>query len=251
MGIRHIILAVNKMDLVGYDENVFQKIAIVYREFAGNSNLSLQAIPISAAHGENITHSSHSMRWYSGPSVLQYLDEVQISGANQLSAGCNNYPDRTEQPSRSPFRMPVQRVCRPDASYRGFSGRIAFGTVKSGDKVRVLPSGVQTRVQTIDFWKDSLESASAGASVTLTLEDEVGASRGNVIVAAEAPVEVSDQFQATLIWMSENPLIPERPYFLRLHTQEVSAQVTRLCFREEIETGKHLAARQLELNEIA
>ena len=236
MGIRHIILAVNKMDLVDYQEEPFRQIETSYRAFAEPAELeSLQAIPLSAVHGENVLQAGIRMPWYTGPTLFDHLDTVDV---------------RTHAPEK-PFRMPVQWVNRPNLDYRGYCGRIAAGTVRPGQALRVLPSGKTTTVKSIDFGGKSRSEASTGESITLTLADEVDVSRGEVLTAAEDPPEVADQFQAHLLWMAEAPLIPGRPYLLKLHHKEVSATVTEIRHREEVHTGAHLAAKQLQLNEIA
>ncbi len=236
MGIRHIVLAINKMDLVGYDEATFQGIVQDYEAFAAGSELAtLQAIPLSAVYGENVMRPSDQMPWYHGPTLFDHLDTLDVHAAE----------------TDAPFRMPVQWVNRPNLDYRGFCGRVASGTVRQGDAIRVLPSGQTSRVKSIDLWTEPHAEASQGQSVTLTLEDEVDVSRGNVLVAADQPCEVADQFQAHLLWMDEAPLVPGRPYLFKLHTQEVTATLTDLKFREDINTGAHLAAKQLGLNDIA
>ena len=244
MGIRNLVLAVNKMDLVQYEENVFQKIDSDFRALVLDNDLKqIQVIPISAVQGVNITENNQKISYYSGPSLLEYLDQVQIKYTSNDLKVMNS--------QTSSFRMPVQRVIRHDELYRGFSGRIASGSVSNGDSVRILPSGVKSRVRSVDFWKNSKNNASKSASITLTLEDEVDVSRGDVICGSNDPPQIADQFQVELIWMSNEPLLPGRQYLLRLHQQEVNAQVTRIRFKEEIGTGKHLAAERIEMNEIA
>ena len=244
MGIRNLVVAVNKMDLIQYDDNVFKKIDSDFRALVLDKDLmQVQVIPISAVKGANITENNQKISCYSGPSLLEYLDQVQIKNfSNDL---------KVMNSQTSSFRMPVQRVIRTDESYRGLSGRIVSGSVSIGDSVSILPSGVQSRVLSVDFWKNSLTNAYKNTSITLTLEDEVDVSRGDVICGSHDPPQIADQFQVDLIWMSKEPLITGRQYLLRLHQQEVNAQVTRIRFKEEIETGKHLAAERLEMNEIA
>ena len=244
MGIRNLVVAVNKMDLVQYEENVFQEIDSEFQRLVLDKELmQIHLIPISAVQGVNITEIDQTITWYSGPSLLEYLDQVQIGKFP------NDLKVRTSQ--KKPFRMPVQRVIRSDEFYRGFSGRIASGSVCTGDAVTIQPSGVQSRVRSVEFWKNSITNASTGSSITLTLEDEVDVSRGDVICGSDDPPQIADQFQVEIIWMSKSPLMPERRYLLRLHQKEVNAQVTRIRYKEDIETGKHLAAERLELNEIA
>ncbi len=236
MGIRHIVLAVNKMDLVDFDESVFRRIEAEYREFAKDSHLAtLQAIPLAAIFGENVLKRSDKTPWYDGPTLFDHLDTVNVR----------------ETSSRESFRLPIQWVNRPNLNYRGFCGRIAEGTVRPGDPVRILPSGRTTTVKSIDFFEEKLTQASAGASITLTLNDEVDVSRGDLIVAADHPPEVADQFQVRLLWLSEEPLVPGRSYWLKAHTKEVSATVMEIKHREDVNTGVHLAAKVLNLNEIA
>ena len=236
MGIRHIVLAVNKMDLVGHDESVFRKIEADYREFAKDANLAtLTAIPLAAVFGDNVMKPSANMPWYTGPTLFEHLDTVDVSHAA----------------TRQAFRLPVQYVNRPNLDYRGFCGRIAEGRVRPGDAVRVLPSGKTTTVKSIDFFEDSLPEAGEGSSITLTLADEVDVSRGDLIVASDNPPEVADQFQVRLLWLAEEALVPGRPYLMKIHAKEVSATVMEIKHREDVNTGAHLAAKVLNLNEIA
>jgi len=236
MGIRHIVLAVNKMDLMNYEESVFRRIEADYREFAKDANLTtLQAIPLAAVFGDNVLKRSDNMPWYKGPTLFDHMDTVDVR----------------EVSTREAFRLPVQWVNRPNLNYRGFCGRIAEGRVKPGDPVRVLPSGRTTTVKTIDFFEDQLPEAQAGASITLTLNDEVDVSRGDLIAATDHPPEVADQFQVKLLWLSEEPLVPGRSYWLKVHAKEVSATVMEIKHREDINNGSHLAAKVLNLNEIA
>jgi len=236
MGIRHIVLAVNKMDLMGFEENVFRRIEADYREFAKDANLiTLQAIPLAAVNGDNVLKPSINTPWYNGPTLFDHMDSVNVQ----------------ETSSRDAFRMPVQWVNRPNLNYRGFCGRIAEGKVKLGDSVRILPSGKTTTVKSIDFLEDQLPEAEAGASITLTLSDEVDVSRGDLICAPDQAPEVADQFQVKIIWLSEEPLVPGRSYWLKVHAKEVSASVMEIKYREDIQSGSHLAAKVLNLNEIA
>lgn len=236
MGIRHIVLAVNKMDLVGYDAAVFNRIEADYRVFAKDATLdTLQAIPLAAIHGDNVLKTSEAMPWYTGPTLFEHLDTVDVS----------------HTAAREAFRLPVQWVNRPNLNYRGFCGRIAEGKVRPGDAVRILPSGRTTTVRSIDFWEDQLSEAEAGASITLTLNDEVDVSRGDLIVAADAPPEVADQFQVRILWMAEEPMVPGRSYWMKVHAKEITATVMEIKHREDVNTGAHLAAKVLNLNEIA
>ena len=236
MGIKHVVLAVNKMDLVGFDEATFSAIVADYRSFASNLGfISLQVIPLSGLTGDNVLASSPNMPWYSGPTLLQYLNTVDTSSTQPQGA----------------FRMPVQWVNRPNLDFRGFCGRIAAGTLHPGDAVRVLPSGVQTQVKAVLLGFDEVAAADAGDAITITLVDEVDASRGDVLVAADAPPEVADQFEARLLWMSEHALAPGRQYLMKHACKEVTATITDIKYREDVNSGAHLAAKVLGLNEIA
>jgi len=235
MGIRHVLLAVNKMDLVDYGQQVFDAIVDEYAPFAAACGIStVRPIPISALEGDNLTEPSPRTPWYDGPPVMTYLETVEVAGP----------------PSSGPFRMPVQMVSRPGPDFRGFAGRVCAGAVHPGDRVRVLPSGVETTVKAIVTWEGERPRAEAGASVTLKLADEVDVSRGDVIAAATAPPEVSDQFEARLLWMGAHPLIAGRTYLLKMHSKEVRASVTAIKYRVDVATDAHLAARTLQLNEI-
>ena len=238
MGIRQVVLAVNKMDLVAFDPTVFAGIVAEFHEFAKNFGFTVvQAIPLSALDGDNIMTSSPQTPWYDGPSLMDYLDRVDVASVASATIG--------------DFRLPVQWVNRPNLDFRGFCGRIAQGAVRPGDAVRILPSGVTSRVKEIVVKSGSLDRAGVGESVTLTLCDEVDVSRGDMIVAAANPPQVSDQFEVRLLWMSEQPLVAGRPYLLKMHSKEVTATVTTIKYREDVNSGAHLAARTLALNEIA
>ena len=234
MGIRHAILAINKMDLVDFSERAFQDIVTAFAPLAAEHGfLTAQAIPLSSLEGDNVVEPSARMPWYQGPTLLAHLEEMDVA-----------------PPEDGPFRMPVQWVNRPHLDYRGFCGRVAQGSVRPGDPVRVLPSGAMTRVKEVVAWGGALEAAEQGDSITLTLEDEVDASRGDVLAAAGDPPQVADQFEARLLWMSEHPLVAGRPYLLKLHAREVTATVTAIKHQVEVDTGRHLAARAMGLNEI-
>ena len=235
MGIRHIVLAVNKMDLVDFQENIFHSIEAEFRNFTSDSRLeTLQAIPISAISGKNLLQASAEMSWYTGPTLIEYLDNIEVD--DQVTEGA--------------FRMPVQWVNRPHSDFRGFCGRIAAGTIHVGDPIRILPSGKTNSVKEIHLGDKELTEAQAGKSVLLTLKEEVDVSRGDVFTSMEDPLEVADQFQANLLWMAETPLNPGRSYLLKLHNMEVSASVTGIKYREDLNNSAHLAAKQLRLNEI-
>lgn len=236
MGIRHVVLAVNKMDLVEFDEGLFRTIEKDFHTFSLDCKFdSVQAIPISALGGDNIVTNSVRMPWYTGPTLMGYLDTVQVKSS----------------PALDNFRMPIQLVNRPNPDFRGYCGRIAEGMVKAGDAIRVLPSGVTSRVKEIVAGQGSIKQAKSGESVTLTLDNEVDISRGDVIVTTENLPEVADQFEARLLWMAEQPMVPGRSYLMKIHTKEVSATITRIKYREDVNTGAHLAAKTLDLNEIA
>lgn len=236
LGIRHIVLAVNKMDLVGYDKAVFDRITLAYRAFASEIGIThFTPIPISGFKGDNITALSANTPWFRGPALIEHLEAVEIGAA----------ADETK-----PFRMPVQWVNRPNLDFRGFSGQLASGTVQPGDPVRILPSGKTTTVDRIVTLDGDLDKAVAGQSVTLTLADEVDCSRGDVIAAADAPPEAADQFEATLVWMADEAMIAGRAYWLKLATQTVSATIQQPKYEINVNTLDHLAAKTLDLNGI-
>ncbi|NYF32372.1 sulfate adenylyltransferase subunit CysN [Sphingopyxis sp. JAI108] len=236
IGIKHIVLAVNKMDLVGYDKGVFERILLSYRAFASEIGITnFTAIPISGFKGDNITALSENTPWFKGPALIEHLENVEIGVA----------ADQTK-----PFRLPVQWVNRPNLDFRGFSGQLASGKIKPGDAVRILPSGKTTTVDRIVTLDGDLDEAVAGQSVTLTLADEVDCSRGDVIAAADAPPEAADQFEATLVWMADEAMIAGRAYWLKLATQSVSATIQQPKYEINVNTLDHLAAKTLELNGI-
>ena len=236
IGIKHIVLAVNKMDLVGYDKAVFERILLSYRAFASEIGIThFTAIPISGFKGDNITALSDNMTWFRGPALIEHLEGVEVAAEREVN---------------SKFRLPVQWVNRPNLDFRGFSGQIAGGSVKPGDAVRILPSGKTTTVDRIVTLDGDLDEAVAGQSVTLTLSDEVDCSRGDVIAAADAPPEAADQFEATLVWMADEAMIAGRAYWLKLATQTVSATIQQPKYEINVNTLDHLAAKTLELNGI-
>ncbi len=236
LGIRNIVLAVNKMDLVGHDAGVFSAIVAEFRAFGERLGMAeAVAIPISALRGDNVLAGSAAMPWYTGPTLLRHLEEVEVDGARALA---------------QPFRLPVQWVNRPSAEFRGFAGLVAAGRVRPGDPVRVLPSGRTSHVARIVTMDGDLAEAVAGQSGTLTLADEIDCARGSVIAAADAPPEVADQFEATIVWMDEAPLHVGRGYWLKLGTQTVSASVAAPKYVVNVNTLDHLAAKTLELNAI-
>ncbi len=236
IGIKHILLAVNKMDLVDYDEAVFNDIVADYAAFAKEIGIDdFSAIPISGLKGDNIAGLSGETPWYNGQSLIEHLETVEVSvNANQAK----------------PFRMAVQWVNRPNLDFRGFSGQIASGRVRPGDTIRVLPSGKTTTVKNIVTMDGNLEEAVAGQSVTLTLDDEIDCSRGDVIAVADDPPQVADQFDSTIVWMDEDDLLPGRSYWMKTGTQVVSVTVQQPKYLVNVNTMEHLAAKTLSLNDI-
>jgi bifunctional enzyme CysN/CysC len=235
IGIRKIVVAVNKLDLVGYSKDVFDRLEREYRVFAARIGLEdITCIPMSALRGENITAPSAHTPWYRGPSLMGYLETVEI---DDRAAG-------------APFRLPVQWVNRPNLDFRGFSGRIVSGTVCRGERLRALPSGRQSVVARIVTHDGDLDVAVAGQSVTLTLADEIDISRGDVLAAAEAPCGVADQFEATVIWMSEHEMLPGRPYLMKVGAKTVGVTLAHPKYKVNVNTLEHVAAKTLELNEI-
>ena len=235
LGIRHVVLAVSKMDLVDYAESVFAPIAAAYRALAQQMGLDdVMYIPISAVHGDNIVAAGTRMPWYRGPTLMQHLEAVPLA----------------EDAAALPFRMPVQWVNRPDLAFRGFAGTIASGAVAPGDRVRIQPSGVETSVARIVAPAGDLPRAAAGDAVTLTLADEVDASRGDILAAAAAPMQVADQFEATLVWMDAAPMLRGRSYLMKLGTGTANATIAPLKFKVNVNTLEHVPADKLEQNEI-
>ncbi|HEY0438030.1 MAG TPA: sulfate adenylyltransferase subunit CysN, partial [Phenylobacterium sp.] len=235
LGIRHVVLAINKMDLVDWSQARFDEIVADYRIFAEKIGIhDFTAIPMSALRGDNITEPSALSPWYSGPPLMRWLENAPVEDDLQAK----------------PFRMPVQWVNRPNLDFRGFSGQIASGVIKPGDKVKALPSGRESTVERIVTFTGDLPQAVAGQSVTLTLKDEIDVSRGDVLSIAGEPPAVADQFEATLVWFDEEPMLPGRPYLLKLGTRTVSAQVQEPKYKVNVNTLEHLAATRLELNEI-
>jgi len=236
IGIRKVVLAVNKMDLVGYSQKVFDAIVDQYREFARQIGLEdITAIPLSALKGDNMLAPSEHTPWYRGPTLMGYLETVEVD-EQRLQGG--------------EFRLPVQWVNRPDLDFRGFAGTVASGMVRPGDRIRVQPSGRESTVARIVTASGDLPLAVAGQSITLTLTDEVDISRGDIISTAASPAEVADQFEATLVWMGEEPMLPGRPYLMKIGTRTVGATITEPKYKVNVNTLEHLAAKKLELNEI-
>jgi len=235
IGIRKIVLAINKMDLVGYSQETFDTIIEEYGDFAKQIGLEeFVAIPVSGLRGDNITAPSEHTPWYHGPTLMGYLETVEIE-------------DLAKQ---RPLRLPVQWVNRPNLDFRGFAGTIASGTVAPGDRVRVLPSGRESTVTRIVTMDGDLAGAIAGQSVTLTLADEIDISRGDIIAKPENLPGVADQFEAVVVWMSDEAMLPGRPYWLKIGTKQVTATITEPKYKVNVNTLEHLAAKKLELNEI-
>jgi len=236
LGIKNIVLAVNKMDLVGYDQATYDQIVADYTEFAASIGITdFTAIPISGFKGDNITAASDNTPWYDGVSLMTHLETVELDQSTDQTAD---------------FRMPVQWVNRPNLDFRGFSGKIVSGQVAAGDDVRILPSGKTTQVDRIVTMDGDLQRAVAGQSVTLTLRDQVDCSRGQIITAANSPLEVADQFEATVIWMDDVAMIAGRAYYLKIGAQTVSATVAQPKYQVNVNTLEHTAVKTLDLNAI-
>jgi bifunctional enzyme CysN/CysC len=235
LGIRHVVLAINKMDLVSYAEPVYARIVEDYRQFAQKLGLEgVVPIPLAALKGENVLEKSTRMPWYHGTSLMSHLESIEIEDDLQ----------------HKPLRLPVQWVNRPHQDFRGFAGTLTSGVIAVGDAIRVLPSGRTSSVARIVSFEGDLPRAVAGQAVTLVLADEIDVSRGDVLCAAQRPASVADQFQATIIWMHEEPMLPGRPYLIKLGTRTVTGSITAPKYKVNVNTLEHLAARQLELNEI-
>ena len=235
LGIRHVVLAVNKMDLVGYDRAVFEGIASGYRELAAQLGIpDVQAIPLSALEGDNLLQRSPNTPWYGGPALLEHLEAVEVEDGQ----------------ARTGLRLPVQWVNRPNQDFRGFAGTIAAGVARPGDPVVVLPSARRSTIAQVLGPDGPLQRAEAGQAVTLTLADEIDVSRGDLIAAAGDPPAVADQFAAHVLWMSDAPLLPGRPYWLKIGTRTVAASISEIKHRIDVNTQERLAAKRLELNEV-
>lgn len=235
LGIKHVVLAVNKMDLVDYDQATFDRIVAEYQEFAKDLGYqSITAIPLSALRGDNMIEASPNTPWYSGPTLLAHLETVQVE------------QDAIEKP----FRLPVQWVNRPNLDFRGFSGTVASGTIKPGDEIIVTASGQTSTVKEIVTFDGNLDIAIAGQAVTLTLADEIDISRGDVLAQADAKPDFADQFEARIIWMHDDPLLPGRPYLIKMGAQVTNAQISDLKYKVNVNTLEHMAGKTLELNEV-
>jgi bifunctional enzyme CysN/CysC len=236
LGIHHAAVAVNKMDLVGYGEERFREIEREAAELARRTALAdVRCIPLSALHGDNVVAAGQRMPWYDGPTLLEYLETVEVDQSQLVAA---------------PFRLPVQWVNRPDLDFRGFAGTVASGTVAAGERVVVLPSGRQSTVDRIVTYDGDLQLAVAGQAVTLTLADEIDVSRGDVIARPEDAPDVGDQFEATVVWMADEPLLRGRNYLLRIGTRVATATIAPLKYKLQMEPLEHVPANKLELNEI-
>jgi bifunctional enzyme CysN/CysC len=236
LGVAHVVLAVNKMDAVGWDRASFERIVSDYRAFAAELGFaSVAAMPLSALTGANVTTRAQEMPWYSGPTLVEYLERVEVEAPRM---------------ARGAFRLPVQYVNRPHQDFRGYCGRVAQGSIAVGDGIRVVPSGRESRVASIVRGFGTVERGAFGESIALTLSDEIDVSRGDVLCASSEPAAATDQFEAKLLWMDEHALVAGRRYLFKLHTKEVNGSVSQIKYQIDVNTGSHLAARQLKLNEI-
>ena len=236
IGIKNLVLAVNKMDLIGYDQARYDEILADYTAFARSIGITgFTPMPISGFKGDNVSNRSDAMPWFTGPTLMEHLESVEVG---------------IDEDQARPFRMGVQWVNRPNLDFRGFSGQIAAGVVKPGDAIRVLPGGKTSTISRITTLAGDLGEAVAGQSITLSFADEIDCSRGSVIAAADAPPETADQFEATIVWMDDEPLIVGRSYWLKLGTQTVSATVHEPKYQVNVNTMEHLAAKTLDLNAI-
>ena len=236
IGIRKVVLAINKMDLVDYSQKTFDRINEEYRAFAAQIGLTdITSIPLSGLKGDNMLVASDNTPWYHGPTLMGFLETCEVDDTRL---------------QKEAFRMPVQWVNRPNLDFRGFAGIVTSGSVKPGDRIVAQPSGKESKVARIVTFNGDLPLAVAGQSVTLTLEDEIDVSRGDVLSLAEAPAEVADQFEASLVWMTDEPMLPGRPYLMKIGTQTVTASITEPKYKINVNTMEHLAAKQLGVNEI-
>ena len=236
VGVKKVLLAVNKLDLVNYSQEVYNQIVSDYSDFAENALglESITAVPISALLGDNVVEKSEKTPWYKGETIMQYLENIEVEN----------------QRKQTPFRMPVQWVNRPNSGFRGFTGLIASGETKVGDKIRLHPGGNESTIESIITWDGKLPKASAGQSVTITLNDEIDVSRGDIIATSTDPCGEADQFQSRILWMSDDAMIPGRQYILKSNTQSATLTLGRLKHRIDVNTLDHLPAKTLELNEI-
>jgi sulfate adenylyltransferase large subunit len=239
LGIPNFVIAVNKMDAVGYEESVFRAIETEFRQFVGHLGVQHSApnvyfLPISALEGDNVVQHSRNMRWFQGPSLLEFLETVPVHQRTRVTA----------------FRFPVQRVIRPDQDFRGYAGQVVSGSIRPGDGILALPSGRRSRVKTIETFDGRLEEAVAPMSVTLTLEDEIDISRGDMIASPQKPPDAARQFDASIVWLNERPLDPARRYILKHTTQTLPTEIKAVKYRVNIKTLEHEPADTLEMNSI-
>lgn len=236
LGIKHIVLAVNKMDAVHYAQDVFASVDREFREFAAKLGIGeLQSIPVSALHGDNLTSPAERMPWYRGPALLTYLESVDVSAVSKSN----------------PLRLPIQWVCRPNSDFRGFCGTIVSGSIARGDPIVTLPSATGSSISRIIVGDEDRQSASAGDAVMVTLANEIDMGRGDLVCSPIERAETADQFSANLVWMSTSPLLKGRPYLLRCGTQTVIAQISDIKYKLNIDSLEHVAAREITCNEIA
>ena len=236
LGIRKVVVAINKLDLVGFSQAVFERIETDYRAFAAQIGLQdIQCIPLSALRGDNMLEASANTPWYQGPTLLQHLENVPLEQARQVEAA---------------FRLPVQWVNRPNLDFRGYCGNVVAGSVNVGDRIRVLPSGQQSEVTAIFGSAGEQQQALCNQAVTLVLKDDIDISRGDLIALADAPPAVADQFEATLVWMDDEPMLPGRPYLMKIGCRTIGMSCANLKHRVDVNSLEHLAAKTLELNGI-
>jgi len=235
-GIKNIVLAVNKMDLVDYSESIFTEISEAFEKFAKQIEIEhVTTIPVSALRGDNIIQPSHLMPWYRGTTLLSFLETVKVDVDVALSL---------------PLRLPVQWVNRPDPDFRGFAGTVVSGNLKTGESIRVQPSGKTGTIDRIVTYQGDIESAVAGQAITVTLKEQIDISRGDIISTTEAPAETANQFETTIAWMAEEPLLPGRPYLFKCGTAQATATITDIKYEINVNTLEHLASKKLELNNI-
>ena len=252
-GIRQVVLAVNKMDLVDYSQSVFDQIVADYQALATSLVIAnVVAIPVSGLVGDNVISRSIAMPWFTGPALLEHLETVAICGSGfSREASALSEASRLRPLLHPGFRMPVQWVCRPSQDFRGFTGQVAAGQVKVGDELVSASSGRRSRVTSLMLGEQPIDVAIEGQSILLTLADEIDVSRGDVLAAADSPPPVSDQFGAHLLWMGDEPLLPGRHYWLKSGARTVAAQVTEIKYKADVNTQEHIAAKRLSLNEVA
>jgi len=235
LGVKHVVVAINKMDINGFDQSIYNAIEVDFRDFAKDLNFDdITCIPMSALDGDNVTTKSEKSEWYKGPALLEYLEDVDVEAAQK----------------EAPFRLPVQWVNRPNLDFRGFSGTVASGTINVGDEIIVIPSGKRSKVKEIVTHGGKLKTAVEDMAVTLTLKDEIDISRGDVICKTDHPAEQADQFQAKVLWMSEQEMFPGRQYLLKTTNKTVPASVTNLKHGIDINDFSEVAFKTLSLNEI-